>query len=73
MLLGVLGETYGRRMRPLMSAEIALLRAKWIAWIFRAFWKVREKDGEVMFQVLLHDCSLFCWGQEKLAKPEGSL
>lgn len=27
----------------------------------------------VVFQDLLNDCSLFCWSQEKLAKPEGSL
>lgn len=30
-------------------------------------------EGIVMFQVLLNDCSLFCWSQEKLAEPVDSL
>lgn len=39
----VLDETYGGRMCVLVSDENTLLCAKWITWIFRAFWEVCDK------------------------------
>lgn len=61
-----MARSMGRRMCVPVSDENTLLCAKWAG-------KCVINEEIVMFQVLLNDCSLFCWSQEKLAEPEGSL